>query len=220
MSDERIGDGEAPLLDWWSAPPGWIGGVVPETVVVARNARAVILVEEIVVYPTGITMALMATMRPAPRPVIEPRPPGSGDSAAREPTLGISFVEAPPEDWERPETPADRVVFGVEFEDGRRATRAEPLGGPAGDFSFRAHYEGEDVSPDPASNVILNFLGGGGSSDSISWDAFVWPLPRGDLRLFGSWVDAGMDEHAVLLSAEAIADALARSRRVFGEGEN
>lgn len=119
------------------------------------------------------------------------------------------------EDWEPPELPADRVAFGVEFEDGRRATRAEPLGGPAGDFSFRAHYEEKDVAPDPAANAILNFIGGGGSSDSIAENMFVWPLPRGDLRLFGSWSDAEMEEHGVVLPAEMIAEALARARRVF-----
>lgn len=48
------------------APPGWVGGVVPESVVVARNAKAVILTEAIVVYPTGIGMRLRAMMRPRP----------------------------------------------------------------------------------------------------------------------------------------------------------
>lgn len=122
---------------------------------------------------------------------------------------------APEEDWEPPESPADRVAFGVEFKDGRRATRAEPLGAPAGDFSFRAYYEEKDVAPDPADNAILHFINGGGSSDSIAENMFVWPLPRGGLRLFGSWSDAAMGESFVELRAETIVDALARARRVF-----
>jgi hypothetical protein len=212
-----MSSGERPLPEWWGAPPGWIGGVVPGPLVVARNAKAVILAEAIVVYPTGIGMRLRAMMRPAPRPVMKPpkpRPPG--DLAKDPPRVGISLVEAAPdENWEPPESPADRIDFGVEFEDGRRATRAEQLGGPAGDFSFRAHYEEKDVAPDPAVNAILNFINGGGSSDSIAENMFVWPLPRGNLSLFGSWSDAAMGEHVVELKAETIAGALARARRVF-----
>jgi hypothetical protein len=209
---------ERRLPEWWGAPPGWIGGVVPEPVVVARNAKAVILAEAIVVYPTGIGMRLRAMMRPTPRPVIKPSKasPPPGELEKDRPRLGVSIVEAAPdEDWEPPESPADRVAFGVEFEDGRRATRAEQLGGPAGNFSFRAHYEEKDVAPDPAVNAILNFINGGGSTDSIAENMFVWPLPRGDLRLFGFWSDAEMGEHIVELRAETIADALARARRVF-----
>lgn len=208
--------GERPLPEWWGPPPGWIGGVVPEIIAVARNAKAVIVAEAIVVYPTGIGMRLRAMMRPAPRPLTKPPKATSTDVPTDRHRLGISLVEADPdEDWEPPELPADRVAFGVEFKDGRRATRAEQLGGPAGDFSFRTHYEGKDVAPDPAVNVILNFISGGGSSDSIAEKMFVWPLPRGDLRLFGSWSDADMHEQAVKLRAEVISDALRRARRVF-----
>jgi hypothetical protein len=209
--------GERRTPEWWGAPPGWIGGVVPEPVVVARSAKAVILAEAIVVYPTGIGMRLRAMMRPAPRPVLRPsKPRPLGELEKDRPRLGVSIVEATPdEDWELPESPADRVAFGIEFEDGRRATRAEQLGGPAGDFSFRAHYEEKDVAPDPAVNAILHFISGGGSTDSIAENMFVWPLPRGNLRLFGSWSDAEMGEQVAELSAETIADALSRARRVF-----
>jgi hypothetical protein len=209
--------GERSPPEWWGAPSGWIGGVIPGTVVVARNAKAVILAEAMVVYPTGIGMRLRAMLRPAPRPVIQARKPRSTADAAKEPPLlnASIYAAAVDKDWEPPELPADRVAFGVEFEDGRRATRAEQLGGPAGDFSFRAHYEEKDVAPDPAVNVILNCIGGGGSSDSIAEKMFVWPLPRGDLRLFGSWSDADMREQVVELRAGVISDALTRARRVF-----
>lgn len=81
--------------------------------------------------------------------------------AAEAPGLSIGFVE-PPADFELPEMPADRVRFGVEFEDGRRAERDAPVGGP-GDFTILAFQEGKPVHPDPATNVVLNWSSGSSS---------------------------------------------------------
>jgi hypothetical protein len=208
--------------EWWGSPAGWIGGFVPRTFVVARNEAAAILVGGVEVYPTGIGLSLRAMMRPAPRPVIPPPEPAAaaaedaGPDAGEDEGLGLAFLQVEaPADRTRPEMPSDRVVFGVEFDDGRRAERADPIGG-GGDFTFFAHYEGKDVAPDPVTNVILNTINGSGSSDSISENAFVWPLPPGDLRLFGAWTDADLPEQSVSLSADVIAAARARARDAFG----
>jgi hypothetical protein len=172
-------------LDWSGPPPGWIGGLLPTVLVVARNEAAAIMVEDVAVYPTGIGFTLRALMRPA-----------DGERI-------------------RSGSPSERVAFGVEFDDGRRAERFEPVGGP-GDFSFIAHYEGKDVAPDPSVNVLLGMSGGSSSPGSIKERRFIWPLPPGDLRLFGSWPDADLTEQSIDLSADLIAAARARARDVFG----
>jgi hypothetical protein len=209
--------------DWWGSPAGWIGGFVPRTFVVARNEAAAILVEDVDVYPTGISLRLRALMRPAPRPIIRPPEPSPTPTEPAEPDaseserlhVGIVEVEEPA-DLTPPEVPSDRVVFGFEFDDGRRAERSDPIGGP-GSFSFMDHYEGKDVAPNPATEVILNIISGGSSPDSLHENTFIWPLPPGDLRLFGAWPDADLPEQSVLLPADLIATARARARNVFDD---
>lgn len=205
-SDERV------LADWWGPPNDWIGGHLHSDLVVARNDTGAILAEDIVVYPTGIAFELRALLRPASMfmpaamPVIEPPDRGAGDA----PGLAISFVDGPAE-GEFLELPSDRVGMRVEFEDGRRADRDARVGGP-GDFTILAYQEGKPVQPDPDANVIFNWSSGSGSPDSMHESCFIWPLPPGDLRLVGSWPDAGLAEQSVVVEHAVIAEASARAR--------
>jgi len=197
--------------DWWGPPDGWVGGVLPFDLVVAQNEAGAILAEDITVYPTGIGFELRALLRP--QPMIVPEPTSTGESvetdAIEAPGLSIGEVDVAA-DFERNEMPTDRVCLGVEFEDGRRAERNDPVGGP-GDFTILAFQEGRPVHPDPTVNVVLNWSSGGGSPDALRESSFIWPLPTGSLRLFGSWVDAGLIEQSARIDHAVIEEALGRA---------
>lgn len=197
--------------DWWGPPDGWVGGVLPFDLVVAQSDAGAILAEDITVYPTGIGFELRALLRP--EPIVVPEPTLSVESPATEEIeaaeLSIGEVDAPA-DFEREVMPTDRVCLAIEFEDGRRAERNDPVGGP-GDFTILAFQEGRPVHPDPAVNVVLNWSSGGGSPDSLRESSFIWPLPTGSLRFMGSWVDAGLLEQSVLIDHAVIEEALGRA---------
>lgn len=206
------GGAERVLPDWWGPPDGWVGGQLPFDLVVARSDAGAIIAEDIAVYPTGIGFELRALLRPAPISVpeqtIEMETPPSEPVEAL--VSSVVLVDEPAE-FERTETPVDRVRFGVEFEDGRRAVQNAPVGGP-GDFTILGFQEGKPVLPDPATNVVLNWTSGSSSPDSMRKSSFIWPLPVGDLRFIGSWVDAGLAEQIVVLDHAAIEEALGRAR--------
>jgi hypothetical protein len=211
------GDGRV-RPDWRGPPEGWFGGVLPTTPLVARNPRGAITVEDIAVYPTGLGFDLRVILRPPPAPSRpeprKPSPPADEQFLDGPPSVSV-YVAArptPDEDWEPPVNIAERARFGVEFEDGRRAWSDDPVGGPGG-FTIREFQEGKPGAPDPEVNVVLNCSGGSSGPEFMHRRYFVWPLPVGAIKLFGSWPDIGLEEESAELDARLIADGLARARR-------
>jgi len=167
--------------EWWGPLPGWIGGVVPFNLLLGKSEAGAVLAENLTVYPNGIAFDLHALLRPG------------GEPQQEEEVL-----------------PTDRVRYGIEFEDGRRAERAAPVGGP-GDFTIMAFQEGRQVAPDPSANVVLN-AGSSGSGPEYLWESrFIWPLPSDPLTFFCEWEDAGIAEQRVSIHADALQDALERA---------
>jgi hypothetical protein len=105
----------------------------------------------------------------------------------------------------------ERVRFGAELEDGRRASSDDPVGGPGG-FTILAFQEGKPVAPDPEVNVVLKSSGGSSGPEFMHQRYFLWPLPVGAVRFFGSWPNIVLEEQSVELDPAAIADGLARAR--------
>jgi hypothetical protein len=49
--------------EWFGSPRGWLGGVVPLEVAVARSAKAAVFLTRFVAYPTGFSMTANALAR-------------------------------------------------------------------------------------------------------------------------------------------------------------
>jgi hypothetical protein len=201
--------------DWWGPPEGWLGGVLSVSPVVARNSRGAIFIERLTVYPTGLAFDLRVILRPAPAPALDavrPRVPPADDRVRdRASSLSTYVAKAPDEDWEPPMNVTERARLGAELEDGRRALSDDPVGGPGG-FTILAFQEGKPVAPDPEVNVVLKSSGGSSGPEFMHQRYFLWPLPVGGVRFFGSWPDVGLEEASVEIDAAAIADGLSRAR--------
>lgn len=201
--------------DWWGPPAGWLGGVLSVAPVVARNPRGAIFVTDLAVYPTGLAFDMRVILRPAPAAAlhtVRPEAPPADDRVRERPSaLSTYIAQAPDEDWEPPMNVTERARLGVELEDGRRAFSDDPVGGPGG-FTILAFHEGKQVAPDPEANVVLKSSGGSSGPEFMHRRYFLWPLPVGGVRFFGSWPDIGLEEESADLDPTAIADGLARAR--------
>jgi hypothetical protein len=201
--------------DWWGPPAGWLGGVLSVAPVVARNSRGAIFVTDLAVYPTGLAFDMRVILRPAPAAAlhtVRPEAPPVDDRVLERPSaLSTYIAQAPDEDWEPPMNVTERARLGAEFEDGRRAFSDDPVGGPGG-FTFLAFREGKPVAPDPEVNVVLNSSGGSSGPEFMHAWYFLWPLPVGGVRFFGSWPAIGLEKASVEIDAAAIADGLSRAR--------
>lgn len=99
--------------------------------------------------------------------------------------------------------PADRLLLGVEYSDGRTGNN---LGG------FRGAWES---GLDPASPVLLPG-GGGGGDRLVDLAVSLSPLPPpGELRLIAAWPARGLPETATVLEADALVDAASRAVRLW-----
>jgi hypothetical protein len=220
MSASVSDDGNWTQPKWWGPPSGWFGGVIPRELVLGLSDTAAVMVTHLSVYPTGVAFRLRAFKRPAvpaariPNPVdqfpIEDSPKiGSGEfrDAADESLIGQSS-------WEEESSLMDQLKFAVEFEDGRRAERSAPVGGP-GDFTIIAFQEGKAVAPDPIESIVLNGRSSSSGPDELVEDRFVWPLPlSGSLAFSCCWSAVGIPERRVELGEAIWREALERAHRL------
>jgi hypothetical protein len=201
--------------EWWGPPEGWFGGVLPVAPVVGRNSRGAIFVDNLTVYPSGLAFDLQVILRPRPAPTLEdvrPTAPPGDDPVPDTPlSLSVYTVRVEDEDWEAPVNVTERVRFGAEFRDGRRAASGAPVGGPGG-FTILEFQEGKPVAPDPEVNMVLHSTGGSSGPEFMRSRYFLWPLPVDGVRFFGSWPDVLLEEDSVELDSATIADGLARAR--------
>jgi hypothetical protein len=51
-------DEEYETPEWWAAPRGWLGGVVPLQLLVTRSDLAAIYLSGLVAYPTGFALTI------------------------------------------------------------------------------------------------------------------------------------------------------------------
>jgi hypothetical protein len=179
--------------EWWGPPIGWVGGVVPAELVLGKSDSAAVVVTYLSAYPTGVAFQLRALRRPS-----EAFDSSEKEWSAQSGEAGISLV-------------GNQLHFGVEFEDGRRAERSSPVGGP-GDFTIMAFQEGKPVTPSSTANIVLNGRGGGSGPDGLVEDRFVWPLPPGGpLAFFCEWSAVGIPECRVELEEGVWREAVARA---------
>lgn len=216
MNGERSSEWVQPV--WWGPPERWIGGALPLPPLLARSELGAILIEDVKVYPTGISFRFRALSRQVPR--VRPEQVGGGEP---EEAAGLVYEDPSTGDVEQQKGRSvghpcgrrrtDGVRFGFEFEDGRRASTGAPVGGP-GDFTILGFQEGEPIEPDPIANAVLSVAGGASAPDFMRRDGFLWPLPPGGLVVFGSWPEASIPEDSIRIEARAVSEALARARRM------
>lgn len=201
---------------WWAPPEGWIGGGVPHEAILGQSGSAAVIIRYLSVYPTGLGFQLLAFTRPQARESLSRADDARGSSDVKSQlrvrVSGGVDTEGSPEDLHQL---TDGLRFGVEFEDGRRAERHDPVGGP-GDFTIKGFQNGEPCSPDPDLNIVMAGGSGESSPRQLCEERFVWPLaPKGPLAFFAEWPAVGIPEHRIELQESMLQEALRRARMIW-----
>lgn len=178
---------ERPTPGWLGPPDDVLPGVVPVELVLGRSPRAVVMLSGMRAFPAGLAMTLHVRTRSGRHhDVLHEEVFDDAGDRHRDPV------------WRR-----DRLKWGFELADGRRATNL----GPWPDLSA--------VDQDPDHPVLMG--GGGGASDhSADRDYWLWPLPPpGPLVVVCEWVERGIERTVTQLDGDAIVAAAGRSAPVW-----
>jgi hypothetical protein len=173
--------------DWvaFQRPDNEIPATVALDRVLASSEELVVFVGALSVYRNGIELAVEVRSR--------------GDQVTEEDLL-LDALHGH-------RSSANRLLLGVEFADGRRATNVG-LGSSGG--------PGRPDGPDGVSGVQLWSTGGEGSAHDASATFFLSPLPPpGELRLYCAWPAAGVEETVTVVDADEILRAAARARELW-----
>jgi len=171
-----------------------IGEAAAGPFVLARTDALALAIWGITAFPTGITFSL-ATVRRT-------------DDGTFDPDLDMEMAmqrywRARRSDPDKP-LPDDLLRFGVEFEDGRKATN---LGWSDWDVP-----EGQEP-PGP----ILQRRGGGGGSRTYRQGWWLWPLPPGDrLAFVTEWPAQQIAFTRHEMEAGPLRGAAERARPIWG----
>lgn len=180
---------------WHGPPDDVIGQAAGEGFVLARTDALALAVFGITAFPTGFAFSLAIVVRRADDPDLDP---------------DLDLDMAMHRYWRgrrrgsEPGLPDDLLRFGVEFEDGRKATN---LG--------RGWAEAEDETPQ---GPILMPRGGGGGGRSYRTGWWLWPLPPGEnLTFVCEWPAHGIGLTTHQADAGAIREAADRARPIWVE---
>jgi hypothetical protein len=180
---------------WYGPPDDVIGQAAGEGFVLARTDALALAVWGITAFPTGLAFSLAIVVRRADDPDLDPE---------------LDLDMAMHRYWRgrrrgsEPGLPDDLLRFGVEFEDGRKATS---LGwGSAG---------AEDETP-PGPILMQRGGGGGGRSYRMGW--WLWPLPLGEhLTFVCEWPAHGIALTRHEVDAATFREAAERARPIWVE---
>jgi hypothetical protein len=180
---------------WFGPPEDVIGEAAGAPFVLARTNALALAVWGITAFPTGITFSLAIVRRALDD--------GDFDPDMDTYTALHRYWRARRRDPDQP-LPDDLLRFGVEFEDGRKATN---LGWHWDDLP-----EGQEP-PGP----ILQQRGGGGGGRSYRHGWWLWPLPPGDrLAFVTEWPAQGIELSRHEIDAEPLRRAAGRARPIWG----
>lgn len=190
MSFGDSGDHDGPsaeaMLAWsrrMSAPENELPASYPFTAVLGRTDDVAVALLGAHVYSTGFSVELVVRLRTAPRGVMSHRLfdiiSGHG--------LGAESAE-------------ERLLLGVEYEDGRTATNVDRFGWPGAE------------SPPADDALVLSPSGGGGGGRTYEQSFWVSPVPpAGAVTFVCSWPAFGIAESRAVLDATALQAAAGRS---------
>jgi hypothetical protein len=177
---------ESPQPVWLNPPEDVLPGVVPMELIIGRSEQAVVMLAGLRAFPTGLAMNLAVRTR----------------VRVKRFDLNDEVFDGPyrhdrDDDWRR-----DRLKWGFELADGRRATNVDPwVGGDPGSL------------PD---HPVLSGGGGGGSDRSVDRDYWLWPLPpAGPLKIVCQWLKLGIEPTVSEIDGALAVAAAARSQPVW-----
>lgn len=162
-------------------PENEIGSVVPLSVVLARTGDVAVAVTSATAFTTGVVLTLAVRLRVPPPGLDRP-----GD---------LYRLVSP---YPQLDVPLDRrLLFGVEYADGRTATNlTDDFGSPAPD----------------ADAPMLAPTGGGGDEFSVDHAYFLSPVPPdGPLTFVCSWPGFGIPETRQIVEPLELTTASTRS---------
>ncbi|GAA5150099.1 hypothetical protein GCM10023340_26460 [Nocardioides marinquilinus] len=178
---------ERPQPEWLGPPSDALPGVVPVELILGRSEKAVVMLTGWRAFAQGLAMTLSVRTRALPRSV-----------NLQEEVFDGPYRHDQDQTWRR-----DRLKWGFEYADGRRATNIGPW----------PDLDGDDQTPDRP--VLIGGGGGGGdrSTDRYYW---LWPLPPGGkLTIVCEWRQVGIETTTTVIDADPVVAAAARSQEVW-----
>jgi hypothetical protein len=186
LPDEPDADESQP--EWFGPPSDVLPGVVPVELVLGRSETAVVMLTGMRAFPRGLGMTLGVRTRVLSR-----------GFQLHEEVFDGPHRHDRDESWRR-----DRLRWGFEFADGRRATNVDAW----------PDFEGADTPP---GRPVLTGGGGGGGDRSVDRDYWLWPLPPGGtLTIVCEWRQLGIETTTTVVDADQIVAAAARAQTVWG----
>ncbi len=180
-------DDEPAPIAWLNPPGDVLPGIVPVELLLGRSDLAAVMLTGLRAFPTGVAMTMhVHTRGRLPR------------FSLHDELFDGPFDHNQDEAWQR-----DRLKWGFEYADGRRATNL----GPWPDLGST------DQPPD---HPVLMGGGGGGDGHTADRDYWLWPLPpAGPLMVVCEWLQLGIERTSSRLEGAAVVAAAARARAVW-----
>lgn len=180
---------ERPQPVWLGAPEDVLPGVVPVELVLGRSDRAVVMLTGLRAFPDGLGMVLSVRTRARTRRL-----------DLHEELFDGPYHHDQDDAWQR-----DRLKWGFEFADGRRATNVDPW----------RPWSGPDDLPD---HPVLSGGGGGGGDRAVDRDYWLWPLPpAGPLTVVCQWLVLGIQATSQEIDGDQVTAAASRATRIWPE---
>jgi hypothetical protein len=188
--DESLEEQRRPR--WLGPPEDELGAVVPQSVLLARSDRAVVVLSHAVAYSTGTTFDFRAMARGLTR--------AQANRVFHEQHM-----------FEEEDLPDSLLRIGFEFADGDRVSN---LGG------WRAHRTLMTPDTEPKGPLLLPYAGGGGNASgsevTMNPGYWLWPLPpTGPLRVSCEWPFVDIALTTVEIDGDALLDAASHARNLW-----
>lgn len=178
---------DIPQPVWLNPPDDMVPGAVPVELIIGRSDRAVVMLTGVRAFPSGLSMTLSVRTR------VRMRRFDLNDEVFDGP-----YRHDQDDEWRR-----DRLKWGFEFADGRRATNVDPWD----------HDVDSARTPD---HPVLSGGGGGGGDRSVDRDYWLWPLPpQGSLKVVCQWLMLGIEPTTSDIDADQVVAAAARAVSVW-----
>ncbi|GAA0979341.1 hypothetical protein ENKNEFLB_02630 [Nocardioides aquaticus] len=185
--DAPIEPEEAPQPVWLNPPDDQLPGVVPVELIIGRSDQAVMMLTGLRAFPTGVAMTLLVRTR----------------ARMRRFDLNDEVFDGPyrhdqDDDWRR-----NRLKWGFEFADGRRATSVDA-------------WPGSIDPQDTPAHPVLSGGGGGGGPSAVDRNYWLWPLPpAGALKVVCQWPQLGIGPTTSQIDANSIHAAATRAQPIW-----
>jgi hypothetical protein len=168
---------------WLNPPEDVLPGVVPVELVIGRSDHAVVMLSGMRAFPIGLAMTLHVRLRHRIRRF-----------ALHEEVFDGPYRHGQGKEWQQ-----QRLKWGFEYSDGRRATNI-------------------DWEPEPSEGPVLSGGGGGGSAQTADRDYWLWPLPpSGPLKIVCQWPQLGIEPTTSLIDGSLLVTAAGRAQPFWSD---